>query len=263
MKKLLFITILLLTAGAYAAVPVAVMPFDGDDSNVLSVQARVKELLVKTDGLSVVADNLMPDLIKIHEKAQALGSEYHDISKLKIAEYMVFGTVSGGKLNLRAVDVNQGLEIYSTTIDVTGDSGRIMKKTVREMADKILFRVSSRGEEVPSEAAQYMEVINGFTASLSKGDEASFRYMAVYSKTGYVHPASDNPKAVENAKRFLKVVRQDLNRAKITFISLKGEKDWIYVDVVVEKGGKQTKFRFSLLELDDGTLGITACDEVR
>jgi len=263
MKRLFFIIMLFLSTGLYAAVPVAVMPFDGDDSNASLMQLKVKEFLVKTDGIAVVADNLMADLVKIHEKAQALGSEYHDISKLKIAEYLVFGTVADGKLSLRAVDVNQGTEIYSATIEVSGDAARVLKKTVREMADRILFRVSSRGEEVPADAAPYMEAINGLVASLSQGDEAGFRYIAVYSKNAYVHPVPDNPKAVENGRRFVKILRQDLNRARVTYISMKSEKDWIYVDVVVDRAGRQAKFRFGILELDDGTLGIASCDEAR
>ncbi len=261
MKKLIFIALLFMNAGLYAAVPVAILPFEGTEPKSTEYTSLVKELFIKTDGISVVADKFMQEIINIHEKAQAMGSDYHDISKLKIAEYLVLGNLSGNKLTLKVIDVNQGTEIYGSTVDLSGDPKRALKKAVKDMSEKILFRVSSRGEEVPSEAAPYMDTINGFVNSLSQGDEASYRYMAIYSKGTYVHPDKDNKKSVDNAKRFLKLVREKLNNSKVTYISMKADKTWIYVNVIAEKSGKQMKIKFGFIELEDGSMAIGICDE--
>jgi len=256
--------LIILNADIFAAVPVAVLPFEGDDSVNTDLQVKVKEILGKSNGITVVADKLMPQIMKIQENAQVSGSSYHDISKLKIAEFIITGEISSGKLTLKAVDVNEGTEIYNETVLVTGDSGKYqLTKAVKAMSDKILFQGASKQSEIPSDAKPYMDLITQLAASLGGGDESSYRYIAVYSKGAYIHPDSENKKAADSAKLMLKIMRQDLLRAKLYYISMKGESFWVYVDVVVEKAGKKTKFRFGILELDDGSLAIGIYEEAR
>jgi len=265
-KNNLYLTVLIfliiLKINVTAAVPVAVIPFEGDTAGIREVEIKVKEILGKSAGITVVADKMMSEIMKIQENAQVMGSSYHDISKLKVAEFLVTGNFSGGKLNLKAVDVNQGTEVYNKTIDIAGDSSssRVVTKAVKEMSDA-LFHGASKGSEIPSDAKPYMDLITQLAGSLSGGDAASYRYIAIYSKGAYQHPDPENPKAVESAKILLKIMRQDLLRAKLYYISMKGESFWVYLDIIAEKAGKKTKFRFGILELDDGSLGIGIYEE--
>ncbi len=262
----LFILLFIITlkVALFARVPVSVAQFEGNGSIVSESEAKVKEILSKTGGISVIADRMMKDIVKAHEKAQIVGSSKIDASNLKVAEYIITGSVSGGKLSLKAVDVNQGTEVYNQTIDISGDNGkRLLAKSVKEMSDKILLQSSSKGDEVPAEAKPYMDVINRLLGSLSGSEESSYSFIAIYLKGAYKHPDSDDSKSVESAKRQLKFMKQDLLRAKLFFLNMKTESFWIYIDVVAEKGGRKTKFRFGLLELDDGSIGVAKYEEVK
>lgn len=261
---IIFFILLVSGIDIFAAIPVAVIPFDSNGAAVKDTETAVKEILNGTNGLTVVADNMMADIMKIHENAQVLGSSYHDISKLKVAEFLVTGSVTDGRLNLKAVSVNEGTEVYNQTIDISGDnSGRLIKTAVKEMSDKILFQGALKNEGIPDEAKPYMELVNRLCASLSGPDTDSYRYIAVYFNGAYNHPDGENKKIADSAKLILKVMRQDLLRAKIYFIGMKGESFWVYIDVVTEKAAKKTKRRFGILELDDGSLGIGIYEEVR
>jgi len=262
MKKLLMITLFLFSAvNIYSAVPVGIIPFEGD-SSAAAIESKVKDALVKTDGITVVADKMMDKVVKLHESAQTVGSSYHDISNLKVAAYLITGSVSGDRLTLKAVDVNEGTEIYSSTIDLKKEGSQYqIKRTVKDISDKILLQSSSKSEEIPSEAAPYMSIVNKLVASLSNGDQASYQYMAVYSSGAYRHPDPENKKTEEVAKLTLKVMRQTLNRAKVTYISMKNESGWIYINTVADKAGQKTKVRFGIIELDDGSLAVGTCDE--
>ena len=265
MKKfIVLIVFLTLKAYSFAAVPVALIPFEGEGASVSEIESKVKEFLGKTGGISVVADKNMDEIMKVQQKAQVMGSSSHDISKLKVAEFLVSGSISSGKLNLKAVDVNEGTEVYNQTFDVSGESGkRLLVKAVKEMGDKILFHSSSKNADLPSEAKPYMEIINKLVASLGSGDEASYRYIAIYSKGAYNHPDPENQKAIESAKLLLKVMRQDFLRSKVYYISMKSESFWMYIDVIAEKTAKKTKYRFGILELDDGSLGVANYNEAK
>jgi hypothetical protein len=265
MKKfIILLFFLMLNAYGLAAVPVALLPFEGDDKSVSDIESRVKQLLGKTSGISVIADKNMDEIMKVQQKAQVMGSSVHDISKLKVAEFLVTGSMSSGRLNLKAVDVNEGTEVYNQTFDVSGESGkRQLAKAVKEMGDKILFHSSSKNADVPSEAKPYMDIINRLVASLGSGDEASYRYMAIYLNGAYIHPDPENKKSVESAKLVLKVMRQELIRSKIYYISMKSESFWMYIDIIAEKTAKKTKYRFGILELDDGSLGVANYNEVK
>lgn len=260
----ILLAVLVLKVSLFAGVPVSVAQFEGSGSTVSESEMKVKEILSKTTGISVIADKMMKDVMKVHEKAQIVGSSNIDASNLKVAEYIITGSVSGGKLNLKAVDVNQGTEVYSQTIDISSENGkRLLAKSVKEMSDKILLQSSSKGAEVPAEARPYMDIINRLVGSLSGSEESSYPFIAVYLKGAYKHPASDDAKSVESAKRQLKFMKQDLLRAKMYYIGMKSESFWIYIDAVAEKGGKKTRYRFGLLELDDGSIGVAKYEEVK
>jgi hypothetical protein len=243
-------------------VPVAVLPFEGDSASVKKAEAMVKDLLVKTGGISVVADNLMAEIIRQHEKGQALGSTYHDISKLKVAAFLVTGSMSGNKLLLKAVDVNEGTEIYSGSVDLAASGYQYsMKRGVKDITDKIFLGSTPMVSEAPPASQPYMEVINRLIASLGRGDEASYPFIAIYLGGAYRHPEVKVPKSAEIAKAKLKPMRQSLIRSRVTFLNMKNEGSWVYVDAVADKAGKKTKARFGFIELEDGSLAIGIYEE--
>jgi hypothetical protein len=72
MNKLLMIALFLLSAvNIYAAIPVGIIPFEGD-SSAAAIESKVKDALVKTDGITVVADKMMDKVVKLHESAQTV-----------------------------------------------------------------------------------------------------------------------------------------------------------------------------------------------
>jgi hypothetical protein len=170
--------------------------------------------------------------------------------------------VSDDKLTLKAVDVNEGTVIYSSTIDLKKEGSQYqIKRTVKDISDKILLQSASKSDEIPSEAAPYMSIVNKLVASLSNGDQASYPYMAVYSGGAYRHPEAGNKKSEDTAKLTLKIMRQSLNRAKVTYISMKNESGWVYINTVADKAGQKKKVRFGIVELSDGSLAVGICEE--
>lgn len=99
-----------------AQVAVAVMPFSGDDPVKSEFQKIFTESLASGKQVSVVEQEKLKDIIKLHEQAQMVGSAYHDISKLKIAEYAVNGEFSSGLLQITAVDVNSGEKVFIKSV---------------------------------------------------------------------------------------------------------------------------------------------------
>jgi hypothetical protein len=263
MKKFVFAMITLVASmNLYAAVPVALLPFEGDSAAAKKAEAMVKDLLVKTDGISVVADNLMAEIVRQHEKGQALGSTYHDMSKLKVAAFLITGGLTGNRLMLKAVDVNEGTEIYSGSVDLSASGYQYsLKRSVKDITDRIFLGSTPMVSEAPSASQPYMDVINRLISSLGRGDEASYPFIAIYLGGTYRHPEEKDPKSAEIAKGKLKLMRQSLIRSQVTFINMKNEGSWFYVDVVADKAGKKTKVRFGFLELEDGSLAIGIYEE--
>ncbi len=257
---LIFFVILKMNVSA--AIPVAVMPFEGEKAS-QDAEKKVRELLGKSSGITVVAQKMMGEIIKVHQNAQVVGSENLDLSKIKAAEFLITGSVSEGKLVLKAVDVNEGTEVYNETIELTGDSKRLVAKAVKDMSDKILFKNSSKSGDVPSEAKPYMDVLNKLAASMGGDDASSYPYIAIYLSGAYNHPDGGNKKAVENAKLMLRVMRPYLLRSKLYYISMKGENVWVYLEVVAEKTGKKTKLKIGVIELADGSLGVGLFEEIK
>ncbi len=239
-----------------AQVAVGVIPFTGDEADRTLLEMRIRETLPRDGGISVIADSMMKDIIRIHETAQSLGSACHDICKLKVAEYLVCGSVSAGKASVKIIDVNTGTEVINRFVDFTGDKEYLSKKIAREIQNAILLHSSSSGREAPDAAKPYMELLNQFAASLGSGDQASYQYISMYSDGAYRNPKSGSKEMEEKAALFLKVIRPNIVRAKLSYAGMDSKSPWMYITVIADKLGKKTKHKFGIIELENGALSI-------
>lgn len=245
------------TSHLLAEVTVGILPLKGTDSETKNIDSQVKSYMTRSGGLSVVEDNVLKEIMKVHEKAQSLGSAYHDISKLKTAEYLVTGSLESGKLTLSAIDVNSGTSLLTRHVNInTRDKGYRIRKVCSEIRNAILLHSASKQREVPEEAGPYMDLLDNFVASLGKGKTAPYRYLVFYKNRKYQHPVKGDKAMEEKAERFVMVLRRNLIRSKLSYIYLKSEPPWVYVNVISKKLGKKTKHQFGIIELDDGDLGI-------
>jgi hypothetical protein len=244
-------------ANLYAEVSICIIPFKGNDGNIRNVENKIREHLHKYGGLSIIADGMMKEIMEIQEKAQSTGSAYHDISKLKTAEYLVTGSLDSGRLNLIAIDVNKGAEIFSKEISLSpGDGNYLLKNISIEMRDAIIMDASTKTREVPEEVASYMQLLNNLVSTLHQDAKTSYNYIVFYYKGKHQFPKTDNPEMVSKGDLFLKVIRPNLLRSKLKYIFMKSAPPWIYIHVIADKLGKKTKHKFGIIELDDGSLGI-------
>ncbi len=248
---------------AFSQVTVAVIPFTGEDSYKADVEAKFKELLPAGGGMALTADSMMKDIVALHEKAQALGSGYHDISKLKVAEYLIKGNVSAGKIAVQAIEVNEGIEVFNKTVKADRKNPYKLKRLIREMQDAILYHASKKKRDIPSEAKPYMEVVRNFTVSLESPESASYPYMALYHDGAYKKPVASDKDFAEKARLFLSVIRPNLVRAKITYCGMESKTPWVYIHVIADKRGKKTKHKFGIIELDNGNLCVGLYEEMR
>lgn len=242
---------------ALADIPVGILPFKGNNAQLQSIENRMKEYLIKSGGISVIADKMLKEIMEIQEKAQSLGSSYHDISKLKTAEYLVSGIFDSGKLTITVIDVNKGTEIYSKSLNLSaGDPGHEATRVFKESRDAIFMDSSGKGREAGEEAAPYMQLLNSLVASLHLEGKHCYKHIVIYNNGKYVTPASDHKEMSQKADLFLKVIRPNLVRSKLSFLFLKSNPPWVYVNVIAEKLGKKTKHKFGIIELENGSLGI-------
>ncbi len=257
-RNILLILALVMTGGKiYAEITVGIIPIKGNDPNSSKYESRIKEHLVKEGGISIIADNLMKNIIEIHEKAQALGSAYLDISKLKTSEYLISGTVDSGRLTLVAVDVNKGLQIFSGEINLnSGDPSSLLRNISSQIREAIIMDGAGKEREVPGEAAPYMQLLEKFKASLGSDAKESFRYILFYNSGKYQNPRPGEKDMENKGELFLKVIRPNLVRSKLIYLFSKSSPPWIYINVIADKMGKKTKHKFGILELDDGSMGI-------
>ncbi|MCP4132282.1 MAG: hypothetical protein GY754_15025, partial [bacterium] len=254
--RLFAITLFVFLAGSYlfAKVPVGVLPFKGEASK---IEALFKETLLRTGGLSIISESMLKDVMEIHEKAQSLGSAYHDISELKTAEYLISGYMKSGNLVISAVDVNKGAEIFTRTMKLTKRTGRYeMGRLCSKLQDAILMHAASKNREVSEEAEEYMEKVSGLISSLRRGNAASYPYIALYSKGKYVIPVKGKASLERRAKHLLRIVRKNLIRTKPVFLYMETKEPWVYIYVVAKKFGKKKKHIFGFIEMEDGSLGI-------
>ncbi len=249
--------ILLLSNNLFADVAVGLIPLKGNDKNRSKIENYIKETLSKSGGISIVADKMLKDILKIHEKAQSLGSAYHDISKLKTAEYLISGAINSGKLLLTVVDVNKGTEIFNKQIKINvRNRYYAIRSLCKDLRDSILLQASSKRRDIPEEAEPYMEILNNFVSSLKSGKKAPYKYVVIYYKGKYRFPDDKNKDIRKKADLLIKVVRPNLIRSKLTYLFLKANPPWVYVNVIATKFGKKTKHQFGIIELDNGSLGI-------
>jgi hypothetical protein len=252
---ILLTVMMFFSANAVGQVPVAVLPFEGDPNDKGILEMRIKEFFIK-NGIAVITDASLKEIMKIHEQAQSLGSAYHDISRLKVAEYLVKGGVSMGKANIVVVDVNSATEIYNTVVAMTGDRDYAARKAAKELHNAIIMHSSSRQRELPSEAAPYMEVVTNLVSSLGMGDAASYPYLAFYYNGRYKRPADKDMDRTEKARLFLQVIRPNMLRSKLTYMGMEAKSPWVYISIIADKLGKKTKHKFGIIELDDGSLAV-------
>jgi hypothetical protein len=261
MKRLKLIlsllVIILTTTPLLAEITVGILPLKGTGSERQSIDNQIKSYMTRAGGLSIVEEKMLKEIMKVHEKAQSLGSAYHDISKLKTAEYLVTGSLESGKLTLSAVDVNSGTSLLTRQINISArDKGYRIRKLCSELRSTILVHAASKQREVPEEAGPFMDLLNNFVASLGRGKSAPYRYLVFYKNGKYQRPVKGDKPMEEKAGRFVMVLRRNLIRSKLSYIFLKSEPPWVYVNVIAKKLGKKTKHQFGIIELDDGSLGI-------
>lgn len=247
--------LLFVSSSLSAGVPLGILPFKGDGA-IKKIEGSLKETLVKAGGVTVLADSAMKEIIKRHEAAQSLGSSYHDISKLKVAEYLLEGTIEGKSLRLKVIDVNTGALVFNQAVAVQGRAYYITS-AARKIRQAVILHASLKKREVPEDIAPYMDFLKEFARSLSRGDAASYPYLAFYYGGKYQRPVPKNLKLLETASRFLKVVRPNLVRSRLVYVDVKSKAPWAYISVVAIKLGKKTMHRFGIIELPDGSIGIS------
>jgi hypothetical protein len=246
-----------LTFTAHAEIPVGILPLKGECPCKNEVESRIKETMQKFKGVSIIADSMMKDIVDIHEKAQALGSTYHDISRLKVAEFLVTGTIEGKSLGLKGIDVNAGTEIFQKTVDISSsDRDYAIKSACAGLYDSILFSASARTTEVSVGASPYVTIVQSFIGSLKSPDEDVYRYLALYSRGKYRQPVKDDKALVGMAKAFLQATRPALAGVKLSLLYLDEESPWTNLFMVSDKRGMKQKHKFGIIEREDGTPGI-------
>lgn len=250
------LTVFLMTAtGAVAGVPMGVLPFKGDGA-VLRLETSLKTALVKAGGVTILADSVMKEIIRRHEQAQSIGSACHDISQLKVAEYLLEGALEGGRLQLKVVDVNSGAIVLSDALAVGGGDYRI-RSAARRVRKAVILHASGKKREVPEDVGPYMEFLQQFVKGLGRGKSACYPYLAFYYGGKYRRPSAKYPKLIQTAGTFLKVVRPSMVRSRLVFVDVKSKAPWVYISVVAVKLGKKTMHRFGIIELSDGSLGVS------
>ncbi len=239
-----------------AEVPVAVVPLKGEKSQARQLETTIKQKIIELGGVSVVGENEMCKIMEIHEKAMALGSMCHDISKLNVAEYLIQGSVKDGKAQLSVLSVNTNLEIFNKSFDFPASSPYLMNKELISMRDAIALDAYSKERDLPSDCGPYMRTMRQFISSLETGAESSYPFIAFYSAGKYSHPDAKNPSLVRQAKLFLDVVRPKLVRAKLIFAGMRQKAPFVEMYIFADKVGAKSKHRLDFMDLPDGSLAI-------
>lgn len=259
MKKYIFPAVLaaiILPSAVQAQITAAVIPFEGGDDAQNTQQSFVRHL-TKGGQIGIVDDSAMRDIMAIHEQAQLRGSSLHDISKLKLAEFLIAGNLRSGTLTVTATDVNTGIIVFTKSLPCAAAYAESATRTIAaKCRDALLLGVSGADREPPDAAKPYLSVLSSLVSSLTSGDEASFRYLAVYSKGAYIRPDPENEHTAAKAKQFLKYFRPYFIRSNVIFISLEKKAGNVLITCVVNKAGSKTKHQIGFVELDDGTVAV-------
>ena len=259
MKKIFLSSLfaaLLFPVFAQAQVTVAVLPFEGEAAAPAAQQSFTASLL-RGGQIGVVADRAMKDILAIHEQAQLTGSSLHDISRLKTAEFIITGNIRSGVISVSAIDVNTSVIVFSKNAAFSQASAdSICRSLASQCRDALLLGVSGANREPPDAAKPYIAVLSSLVKSLAAGDDASYPFLAVYSKGNFVHPSAENKASADKARQFLKYFRPYFIRSNITFISIEKKSGNVLITCIIEKAGSKTKHQVGFVELDDGSIAV-------
>ncbi len=255
-SSLIIIIITITTAAVYSQVPVAVMPATGHDGARETLTREIRQGVAALGGISVIGDNELRQVMELHEKAQALGSDAHDPGKLKVAEYLIKGSLEDGRAQISVISVNTNLELHNTVFQYNGVSKFSVEREIGKIRDAVYIDAYSKERKLPSGTAPYMKVLNEFTESLGMGDAASYHCIAFYSAGAYKHPETGNKKLEGMAKVFLGEIRPRLIRSKLIFAGTQQKENIVSVWIIADKMGSRKKHRFDFMDLPDGSLGI-------
>ncbi len=253
---LFLLCIYLTTHNLAAQVPVAVLPVVGS-GDTDRLEQDVRRSITALGGLSVIGDNELKQVLDLHEKAQAMGSEAHDISKIKVAEYLVKTVLDGGKAGISAIAVNTNVEIYNNSFNYNAASPYAASLQLGRLSDAIMMDAYSAGRNLPSGVDHYMKSLNDLVQSLGMSEQASYPCLAFYSGGNYCHPRAGDKKLEKSAGVMLKEIRPRLARSRLIFGGIAPQANLVTVYIFADKLGKKTKHRFDFMDLPDGTLGIT------
>lgn len=245
-----------ISTGLFPQVPVAVIPAQGYDEAKETLTREIRQGIAALGGISVIGDNELRHVMEFHEKAQALGSEAHDPSRLKVAEYMVKGTLEDGRARVSVISINTNLEIHNSVFQYNGVSKYSIEREIGKIRDAVYIDAYSKERKLPSGTAPYMKSLNELTESLSMGDAASYPYIAFYNAGSYKHPEGGNKKLERMAKVLLGEIRPRLIRSKLIFAGTQAKQNMVSVWVIADKMGSKKKHRFDFMDLPDGSLGV-------
>lgn len=153
------------------------------------------------------------------------------------------------------MDVNSGALVWSKSVEAGREDTVFPPR--QKIRSAVILHASSKKREVPEDVEPYMDFLNQFVKSLSRGKSASYPYLAFYYGGKYSQPSAKVPKLLQTAETFLGVVRPNLVRSHLVYVDVKSKAPWVYISVVAKKLGKKTMHRFGIIELSDGSLGIS------
>ena len=251
------ILIILIPAFASAQIAVGILPFEGNDPLKTEFEKNFTQNIIRGGQVQAVSEKSMKEIMTIQENAQLMGSAYHDISKLKLAEFIINGESDGTSLTITVVDVNTSAVVFTKTAPFdAGKKDYLYRSIALECRDALVMGSSGKERVVPDAAKLYLAVLSSLVASLGSGDEASYPFIAVYNKGSYVHPSSEIKGSENKAKQFLKYFRPYFVRSKLTFIAIEKSSGNVLITCIAEKTGAKTKHIVGFIELDDGSIAV-------
>ena len=261
MKKNIIMTaamvLAMIPAAASAQIAVGIIPFEGNDPVKTEFEKNFTQNLVRGGQLQAVSEKSMKEIMKIQENAQLMGSAYHDISKMKLAEYIINGETDGTSLTINAADVNTSAVVFTKTVPFDAKKKDYLYRSLAaECRDALIMGSSGKERDAPDEAKEYLAVLGSLVKSLGSGDEASYPFIAVYRNGSYVHPSPEIKGSEDKAKQFLKYFRPYFVRSKITFISIEKHSGNVLITCIADKAGSKTKHIVGFVELDDGSIAL-------
>ncbi len=250
--------LLLLTCASMvsAAIPVAVLPVVGQHGQAQRLIASFARDLIREETVSLVSEDIKKQIFAIHKNAQQMNSGYHDISKLKLAQFLITPKIESNQLFFHLVDVNKGTTIVSRSVPLDRQSNGQIGALAKIFRDKIVEYGSFNAEDVPEEIKPFTQTIVTFVAALSKGNAAAYKQIAFFSEGKYKNPTTQQKSLQKRADFFISLLKKGLIHSKIFYLKHKNENGTLFVSVISEKFGKKNHHLFLLKELDDGSIAI-------